>query len=71
MATLHHTFIESIAIFPNEAMSFNSINKLIEAKTKDYFLLFEEHLFASVLVHRKSYDVQFDDLLNEDLEFFS
>jgi hypothetical protein len=48
-----------------------SINKFIEAKTKDPFLLFEEHFFARVLVHRKSYDVQFDNLSNEDLEFFS
>jgi hypothetical protein len=79
LAWLHYiTFIEPIIVSPNETLSFDSelftntsINKFIEAKTKEHFLLFEEHFFTSVLVHRKSYDVQFDDLLNENLEFFS
>jgi hypothetical protein len=72
------TFIKPIVISPNEALSFDfeqftntSINKLIEAKTKHTFLLFKEHFFTSVLVRRKSYDGQFDDLPNDDLEFFS
>jgi hypothetical protein len=59
-------------------MSFDSeqfmnifINKLIEAKDKYLFLLFEEHFFRSVLVHRKSYNVHFEDLSNEDLKYFS
>jgi hypothetical protein len=79
LAWLHYnTFIKPIVISPNEALSFHSelfantsINKFIESKIKDHFLLFEEHFFARFLVHRKSYDVQFDDLSDEDLEFFS
>jgi hypothetical protein len=43
---------------------------LIQAKTKDPFLLFEEYFFMGVLVYRKYYDVQFKNMLNEDLEFF-
>jgi hypothetical protein len=78
LASLHYVkFIEPLAISPSEALSFDSeqfmnisINKLIQAKTKDPFLLFEEYFFASVLVYRKSYDVQFENMSNEDLEFF-
>jgi hypothetical protein len=55
---LHYvTFIKPLVVFPTEAMSFNSeqfmknsINQVIEAKIKDFFLLFEEHFFATVLV---------------------
>jgi hypothetical protein len=79
LAWLHYvTFIEPIVVSPDEALSFDSkqftntsIDKLIEAKTKDHFLLFEKHFFTSVLVYRKFYDIQFDDMSNEDLEFFS
>jgi hypothetical protein len=79
LAWLHYvTFLELIVVSPNETLSFDSelfvntsINKFIKAKIKDSFLLYKEHFFARVLVHRKSYDIQFDDLSNEDLEFFS
>jgi hypothetical protein len=79
LASLHYvTFIEPHAISPSEALCFNSkqftnttINKLIEAKPKDHFLIFEEYFVANVFVYRKSYGVQFKDLSNEDLEFFT
>jgi hypothetical protein len=79
LASLHYvTFIEPLVVFPMEAMSFdsrqftnNSINKVIEAKTKDHFLLFEEHFLPIVLVLKNPYEVQFEDLSHEDLEFFS
>jgi hypothetical protein len=75
LASLHYiTFIEPFTVSPKEVLSFDSkqfmntsINKLIETKDKDTFLLFEEHLFESVLVYRKSYDVHFEDLSNEYL----
>jgi hypothetical protein len=44
-----------------------SINKLIEPKGKDPFLIFEEYFFENISVHRKSYDVHFKDVSNEDL----
>jgi hypothetical protein len=79
LAFVHYiTFIESFVISPKEAMSFDSeqfvntsINKLIEAKDQDPYLLCEDHFFGGVLVYRKSYDVHFEDLSNEDLEYFS
>jgi hypothetical protein len=49
----------------------NTPIKLIEAKNQDTYLLFEEHFFIGVFVYRKSYDVHFKDLSNEDLEYFS
>jgi hypothetical protein len=39
----------------------NSINKLIEEKINDPFLLLEEHYFTAVLLHNKIYKVQFED----------
>jgi hypothetical protein len=48
-----------------------SIDKLIEGKISDPFLLLEEHLSATALFHNKTYEVQFDDLLHVVLEFFS
>jgi hypothetical protein len=79
LASLYYiTFIESLAISSSEALCFDSeefkntsINKLIETKPVDPFLLFEEHFFASVLIYRKSNGVQFEDLTNEDLSFFT
>jgi hypothetical protein len=79
LASLHYiTFIEPFAISPKEALSFGSeqftntsINKFIEPKDKDPFLIFEEQFFGNILVHRKSYDVHFEDLSNEDLKYFS
>jgi hypothetical protein len=57
LTSLHYvTFIESLAIGPTEALSFdsdqftnNSINKVIEEKTNDPFLLLEEHFFIAFL----------------------
>jgi hypothetical protein len=78
LASLHYVaFIEPLASYPTEAVSFHSqkfmntsINKVIEAETKDPFLLSEEHFFTVVL-YKKPYEVQFEDLSHEDLEFFS
>jgi hypothetical protein len=61
LATLHYvTFIEPLAVFPAEALSFdsekftnNSINEVIEAKTNDPFLLLEEHFFDAILLYKK------------------
>jgi hypothetical protein len=44
-----------------------SINKLIETKPKDSFLIFEEYFVANTFVYKKSYDVQFKDPSNKDL----
>ncbi len=79
LASLHYIiFIKSYAVSPKEALSFDSeqftnisINKLIEAKLKDPFLIFEEYFIANIFVYRKSYSIQFKDSLNEDLEFFT
>jgi hypothetical protein len=49
----------------------NSIDKLIEGKMKDPFILLEENLFAVALLHDKTYEVQLDDLSHEILEYFS
>jgi hypothetical protein len=49
----------------------NSINKLIEEKTNNSFLLLEEHFFAVVLLYKRNFEVQFQDLPPEVLEFFS
>jgi hypothetical protein len=79
LATLHYmTFIEPLTIFSTEALSFdseqftnNSINKVIEAKTTDPFLQLEEHFIAVVLLYQKIYEIQFESLSHEVLEFFS
>jgi hypothetical protein len=79
MVSLHYvTFIEPLAICLTEALSFdsdqftkNSINKVIEEKTNDPFLLLQEHLFTAFFVYKKTYELQFDDLSYEVLEFFS
>jgi hypothetical protein len=69
---LHQTTFRS----PNRALSFNlkvSANnsiKLIETK-ENLFLLSEEHFFAAVLVYKKIYAVEFEELSHEVLEFFS
>jgi hypothetical protein len=79
LASLHYvSFIEPLAIFPTKALSFdseqfmnNSINKVIEEKTNDPFLLLEEHFFATVLLYKTNYEIQFKHLSPEVLEFFS
>jgi hypothetical protein len=58
LATLHYvTFIKPLVVFPIETLSFdseqftnNSINKVIESKNNDHFLLFEEYFFTAILV---------------------
>jgi hypothetical protein len=79
MVSLHYvTFIEPLAICLTEALSFdsdqftkNSIKKVIEEKTNDPFLLLQEHLSTAFFVYKKTYELQFDDLSYEVLEFFS
>jgi hypothetical protein len=72
------TFIELVAILPIEALSFdseqftnNSMNKVIEGKRNDSFVHLEELFFAAVMLYTKNYEVQFEDLLHEVLDFFS
>jgi hypothetical protein len=78
LISLHYvTYIEPLAVMPTESLSFdleqfmnNSIHKLIEGKPNDPFLLLKEHFFAAVLLHNKTYEVHFEDLSHEVLEFF-
>jgi hypothetical protein len=51
-------------------VSANNSIKLIETK-ENLFLLSEEHFFAAVLVYKKIYAVEFEELSHEVLEFFS
>jgi hypothetical protein len=79
LASLHYViFIEPLVIFQKKAMSFDSkqftsncITKVIEAKTNDPFLLLEENFFTAVLLYKTNYEVQFEHLSHEVLEFFS
>jgi hypothetical protein len=74
LASLHYvTFI-----FPMEALSFNSkqftnnsMKKVIGGERNNPFLLLEEHLFAVILLYNKNYEVQFEELSQEVLKFFS
>jgi hypothetical protein len=58
LTSLHYvTFIESLVVFPTDALSFdseqfmtNSMKKVIEGKTNDSFILLEEHFFAAVML---------------------
>jgi hypothetical protein len=72
------TFIEPVAILPIEVLSFdseqftnNSMNKVIEGKRNDSFVHLEKLFFAAVMLYTKNYEVQFEDLLHEVLDFFS
>jgi hypothetical protein len=70
LALLHYVnFIESLAVFPTEALSFNSkqfknnfVKEVIEGELNDPFILLEEHFFTVVLLYNKNYGVQFKDL---------
>jgi hypothetical protein len=70
LASLHYvTFIEPFAVLPTETLSFdfekftnNSIKQMIEEKINDHFLLLEEHFFTAILLHKKTYEVQFKDI---------
>jgi hypothetical protein len=67
-------FIDALVVSQSEALSFDSKQfhqQVDPSKTKDSFLFFEEHFFVNILVYRKSYDFQFEDLSNEYLKFFS
>jgi hypothetical protein len=48
----------------------NSI-KVIEAKNRNPFLLSEEHFFTPILMYKRPYKVQFEELSHEVLQFFS
>jgi hypothetical protein len=56
--------LASLAVMPTESLSFgyerfmnNSINKMIEEKINDPFLLLKEHFFTIVLLRNKIYEV--------------
>jgi hypothetical protein len=82
LATLHHvTFIEPFAVLSTEALSFHSnqftnnyANKIYNQKNEDYFFLLEEHFFDDAVVvckkSKKNYDIEFEDLPHEVVEFF-
>jgi hypothetical protein len=44
---------------------------VIEAKTNEPFVLLEENFFATILLYKENYEVQFEDMSHEVLEFFS
>jgi hypothetical protein len=79
LGTLHYvTFIESLVVSLMEALSFesekfinNSINKVIEAKINEHFILLEENLFVAALLYKKIYGVLFEDLSHGVIQFFS
>jgi hypothetical protein len=78
LSILHYvTFIEPFGVLPTEALSFHSdqftsnyANKIFESKNKDPFLLLEKHFFDVVVMCKKNYDVKFEDLPHEIVEFF-
>jgi hypothetical protein len=65
LISLHYvTFIEPLVVYPTEALSFdsdefmnNSINKVIEEKTNESFVLLNEHFFTDFLVHKKTLQI--------------
>jgi hypothetical protein len=62
LTSLHYvTFIEPLVVSPMKTLF--SINKVIEEKIKDHF-------FATVLLRKTNYEIQFEDLSPEVLEFF-
>jgi hypothetical protein len=70
---LHYVaFIEPLMFFPTEAHFFDSEQfTMIETEITNPFLLIKEHFIAAVLLYRKKYEVQFESLTHEVLEFFS
>jgi hypothetical protein len=71
------TFIKPFDVLPTEALSFDSnqftsnyTNKIFKSKNKDHFLLLEEHFFDAVVVCKKNYDIQFEDLPHKVVSFF-
>jgi hypothetical protein len=79
LTSLHYvTFIGPHVICPTDALSFdsdqfanNTINKVIEEKMNDSFMLLEEHYFTDFWVYKKTYEFEFEDLSHEVLRFFS
>jgi hypothetical protein len=78
LASLHYvTFIEPLNVLSTEALSFhsemfaNNSIKVIEAKNRNPLWLSEEHFFTAILMYKKSYEVQFEELSHEVLDFFS
>jgi hypothetical protein len=76
LASLHYvTFIELHVIIWTESLTFGLdqfMNKSVDrGKTKDHFLLIKDNLFAAALLHNKTYEVEFEDLSHEVLEYFS
>jgi hypothetical protein len=79
LASLHYvTFVEPLAALSTEKLSFDSeqftknfMKIVIEGERNYPFMLLEEHFSAVVLLYKKKYGVQFEDLSNEVLEFFS
>jgi hypothetical protein len=79
LASLHYVrFIEPLVVLPTEELSFDSkqftnnlMEKVIEGKLNGPFILLEEHLFAVVMLYKTKWEVQFEDLLHEVLDFFS
>jgi hypothetical protein len=77
LTTLHYvTFIEPFGVLPTEALSFdpdqlmsNYTNKIFDSKNNDPFLLLEEYFFD--VACKKNYEVQFEDLPHQVVEFFS
>jgi hypothetical protein len=65
LISLHYvTFIEPLVVYPTEALSFdsdefmnNNINKVIEEKTNESFVLLNEHFFIDFLVHKKTLQI--------------
>jgi hypothetical protein len=49
----------------------NSMKKVVEGKTNNPFILLEEHFFTIVMLYKKNYEVQLEDLSHEVLDFFS
>jgi hypothetical protein len=77
LASLHYVaFIEPIVICTMEVLSFhsdqftnNAINKVIQDKISDPFILNQEHFFTTFLVYKKPYEFELEDLSHEVLQF--
>jgi hypothetical protein len=46
------------------------MKKVIQGNINDSFVLFEEHFFDTILLYRKNYEVELEDLSHQYLEFF-
>jgi hypothetical protein len=76
---LHYiTFIDPLIVPPIDVLSFESeqfinnfINKVIETKTNEPFILLKENFLGAVLLYKKNYEVLSEHLSHEVLEFFS